>query len=299
MKKIVLYLIVMLLVPNICKSQEWLTSFEAAKRLAIVQDKMILMVWEESTLYPMRVIVENDQGKKMVMNNLFKNEVLNTLIWDYFVPVKVNESMYEELYDNIKGKRSAVYIDKFNDDSLKIMDANGNILNLAYSYQEIFNLTAFINKYYINTSFFKAELQNYFKESNFVTSFRLASKYIDAAIYVNENIRLETIKLSNIYLNEARMYASTTEMENKASFEQRVLLLDLEQELVLNKPRKVLRFLKRIDSSEIHENNEALVAFLYVTAYRLIKDENNASEWRSKVSLVNLKKSNAIINNNK
>jgi hypothetical protein len=68
--------------------------------------------------------------------------------------------------------------------------------------------------------------------------------------------------------------------------------------LVLGKAKKVLRQLKRMDASEVNGPNEELVAFLYFTSYALLKDETNASVWRSKVSLVNLKKANLIVKNN-
>ncbi|MFK7781112.1 hypothetical protein, partial [Psychroserpens sp.] len=58
------------------------------------------------------------------------------------------------------------------------------------------------------------------------------------------------------------------------------------------------RQLKRMDIALTDNTNDGLVAFLYFASYALLKDENNASVWRSKVSLVNLKKTNLIVKNN-
>ena len=280
-------------------SQEWLSSFDAAKRLALVQDKMVLMVWEEATAYPFPVIIEDESGSKGVVDNLFQAEYLNRLIWDHFVPVIVSEAHYEELFNEMKGKRTQAYVDKFNDDSIKVMDVNGNIINIDSAYYDIVNLTSFIRKYYINTSFLKQELSNYAKQKNFTTTYYLGSKYIDAAIYLNREVRPEIIELSKIYLEEAKLFLETSDITNKSALREKIELQGIYQNLVLNKPRKVLRQLKRMDSSNANEINEPLVAFLYLTAYRMINDEKSASSWRSKVSLVNLKKANHIISSYK
>jgi hypothetical protein len=297
MRKIVLFLCIVFSVLQVCHSQEWLTSLKAAKRLALVQDKMVLMIWEESTTYPFPVIVKDVNGDKVVIENLFEADFLNEWIWKHFVPVIVSEDHYNDLLGEIYGKRKLVYMNKFNDDSLKIIDINGNILNTTANYDEFLNMSELIGKYYINTSFLKAELINYSTHKNFTTAFYLSKKYIDSAIYLDKDVRYELMQLSNIYLEEARAFLSIGNMENKAGLDQKLELLEIYQDLVLNKPRRVLRLLKRMEKTEIDNSNESMVAFLYLTAHRVLKDEKSASAWRSKVSLVNLEKANAIITN--
>ena len=102
------------------------------------------------------------------------------------------------------------------------------------------------------------------------------------------------MKLSSYYLKEAEDFISN---DNSEKFKQKIDLQKIKQLLVLGKPKKVLRQLKRKDMSKLDDTNKAVVAFLYYTSYLLLKDENRASEWRSKVSLVNLKKANLILNN--
>ncbi len=277
-------------------AQEWLTSFEAAKRLAAIQDKLIIMVWEETSLYqyPVLIIYEND---KVQVQNLFNNEPLNSVLWEHFIPVIVPEYNYDQLYATIKGKRAQAYIDKFNDDSIKVMDSNGNIINTSYQYDEYLDIVKFIKTYALNTSFLKPEITTYSEQNNLYTTLRLATKYIDYAIFVNEVVRPEIINLSTIYLNETEAMIIDSEHDDTDDVLQRVSLLKLKQELILNKPKKVLRQLKRIDDVEIKDTNQEYVDFLYYTSYLLLKDENNASVWRSKLSLLNLKKANLIITN--
>lgn len=297
MKKIILFLSIVFLSFQAAQSQDWLTSFDAAKRLALVQDKMILMIWEDATQYPFPVMLEDSSGSEVVVENLFEAEYLNKWIWTHFVPVVVSETYYAEFFEKIKGKRNLRYMNKFNDDSIKIMDINGNILNIGYVFDEFLNLSKLIRKYYINTSFLKGELLNYSNEKNFRNAYYLAKKYIDATIYLNKSVRPEAIGLSTIYLEEAKQLFLAGNMNNKNALEQKLQLLEIYQDLVLNKPRKVLRQLNKIELSEIDTTNEAMHAFLYLTAHRLLKDENKAKPWRSKVSLVNLKKANDIITN--
>lgn len=296
MKKLITCCIIWASMFQLSFAQEWLTSFEAAKRLAAIQDKLIIMVWEETSLYqyPVLIIYEND---KVQVQNLFNNEPLNSVLWEHFIPVIVPEYNYDQLYATIKGKRAQAYIDKFNDDSIKVMDSNGNIINTSYQYDEYLDIVKFIKTYALNTSFLKPEITTYSEQNNLYTTLRLATKYIDYAIFVNEVVRPEIIKLSTIYLNETEAMIIDSEHDDKDDVLQRVSLLKLKQELILNKPKKVLRQLKRIDDVEIKDTNQEYVDFLYYTSYLLLKDENNASVWRSKLSLLNLKKANLIITN--
>lgn len=296
MKKLIICCIIWASMFQLSFAQEWLTSFEAAKRLAAIQDKLIIMVWEETSLYqyPVLIIYEND---KVQVQNLFNNEPLNSVLWEHFIPVIVPEYNYDQLYATIKGKRAQAYIDKFNDDSIKVMDSNGNIINTSYQYDEYLDIVKFIKTYALNTSFLKPEITTYSEQNNLYTTLRLATKYIDYAIFVNEVVRPEIIKLSTIYLNETEAMIIDSEHDDKDDVLQRVSLLKLKQELILNKPKKVLRQLKRIDDVEIKDTNQEYVDFLYYTSYLLLKDENNASVWRSKLSLLNLKKANLIITN--
>ena len=66
----------------------------------------------------------------------------------------------------------------------------------------------------------------------------------------------------------------------------------------MNNPRKVRRLLKKIDEAEIAEVNKGLYDFLNYTTFMLLKDEENAALFQSKISEVNLKKAELILNIN-
>jgi len=87
-------------------------------------------------------------------------------------------------------------------------------------------------------------------------------------------------------------------VENQLALLQRVALSKIEQYLVLKRPRKVLRELKRIDAETIAQNNQGFVDFLYYTSYRILGDIEEAELWKSNISLVDLKKAQLLINLN-
>lgn len=298
MKKGLIKLLFIFFVVNTASGQGWMTNLDIAQKLASVQNKMVLMVWEETTKYSYPIFVNDENGNTLFVNNLFEDENISPLIWKHFVPVIVSDNHYSDLFSKIKGKRSQKYIDKFNDDSIKIMDVNGNILNLSRDHENFENITTMILKYGLNTEFIAQELKGYQQEQDFYSTYYLASKYLDFAMYVRKEIRPELIDLTNIYLDEAYELIETSTENNKLTKTQRVELSRIQESLITKNPKKVLRQLKRMDAINAEPNNQQFVAFLYYTAYSILKDETNIEIWKSKVSSVNLKKAQLIINLN-
>lgn len=305
MKRFILFLFISIVSINFSFSQDWMTSIDVAKRLALVQNKMMFVIWEEALLYPYKVSIKGNDEVRMVFDLSQKDEEIDQLLWEYFIPVILSEDDYDKLYANIKGKRSANYIDKFNDDSIKIMDVNGNILNMDdYSiinfhpfevYQ--IDLKQYIENYALNTKYINPELMIYSKSKTFVTSYNLGSKLLDFSIFSKKVVRKEIIGLANIYLDESKDFLKKSDLKNKPDLYQKLELLKLKELLILENPKKTLRQLKRINESEVAKINENLYAYLFFTVYRMIGDEKRASSWRNKVSLVDLKKSNMLVNN--
>jgi len=298
MKKHFTLSLIFILSISYVSAQQWMKSLDIAQKLALVQNKMVFMVWEESTYYQYPVIVKSDRGRYLVIPNLFSDEEISPLIWKNFVPVIVSEDEYADLYMKIKGKRKQSYIDKFNDDSIKIMDINGNILNVNSFTEELQNITKIIERYALNTKFISNELTNYYKEKSFYSAYFLASKYLDLTLYTGEDTRSKIIDLSNIYLEEAKRFVQSGNLDGRESLLLRCELLKIQEYLLLKRPKKVLRLLKKLDEGQKAENNEAFLAFLYYTAHMSLGDDEEAEMWKSKVSSVNLKKAEKIINLN-
>lgn len=298
-KKILLVLLLIAVTSNISFSQEWLTSFEVAKTLALSKNKMILAVWEEEANNPYSVII-NDPKEGFRVIDLFASDEHNKVIWKYFVPLLIPEYKYEDILDDIEGKRDLVYLQKFNDDSIKIMDCNGNILNTNPSQYKLTysNLSYILENYALNTSFLKQELDNYNSNQNFSTTFRLASKYLDYAIFASKSLRMEVAELSDIYMKEALDILENSDLGNKQAIEQKIKLLKIKKHVIVNDSKKALRMLKRFNTSEIDSINLSLFAFLHYASHRQLNDIELSMKWQNEVSLADLKKVQHLIDKN-
>lgn len=290
MKKVLLIVFITISARNNAYSQEWLTSLEVAKELALVQDKMILALWENAAYNGFLLITE--KNKKYLVSDLVTKKSLQRIIWKYFVPVIIPEYKYDDLMKDIKGKRNSDYIQKFNDNSIKVMDANGNILDTdSFLYQ--LNNSSFSNlltKYALNTKFLKPELKSYSLNRNFVTSIRLASKYLDYAIYANRTIRKEIVSLSEIYKQEAIEKLHEGNMTKKEAYHQKIELLEIKKYIVLNNPKKALKMLNKFEDSDIDRINSSQFAFLQFASNRMLQNIDDAMVWQNEVSLTDLKK---------
>ena len=297
MKKLFVLVSIALLSQSFCIAQEFFTSISVAKRLALVQDKMLFVVWEESLEYPYPLLYNDSKGNLIIID-LSQDKSFDAIIWEHFVPVLLSETEYDRLLKASKG-RKASYIVKLNDDSIKIMDANENILNTKLNYDIEQNLSELIKTYSLRTTFLKQDLINYSQQANFTTSYNLGDKYIDFALFVEENAREEVIELSNLYLEESKKHLPTSDLQEKDAYLQRVDLLNIKQDLVLDRARRALRFLKQLDKADIAEVNKPLFNFLNYTTFMLLNNEDDAASWQSELSEVDLKKVQLILNINK
>ncbi|MDO1501247.1 hypothetical protein Q2T40_14015 [Winogradskyella maritima] len=279
--------------------QQWYTSLEFAKTKAILENKMILMIWEDATQIPYPVSVDSDNGGSVFVENLFESKALYDLLYANFVPVIVSEDIYSDWYFSIKDKRSFDYMAQFDDQNFKVLDAVGNILNtnepLNIFFGDYFKLTMFIERYALNTALLKQELLNYNAKPDFYSAYFLADKYLDFTVFNQKKLRGELLNLFDIYLSEARSFISETE---DAKLWQRCELLELKKDLVLNRPGKVLRQLKKMQDQTIDTENDAFVAMLYYISYRLKGDVDEASPYESGLNGLQKKVASSIININ-
>lgn len=292
------FLSVLLMTSTFCFSQEleWMRSFDIAKRLALTQNKMLLVMWEEAAN---DFYIYNGRGIGEGYENILKYEGLKKILWEKYVPVIINESHYEALFKTIEGKQSLGYISRFNNDTIKIMDANGTIFTtIPYEIDELYRLITELGKYAIDTSFLEDELRNYSGNKNFSTAYRLSAKYMDYAAYQNKKLERLLTNMSIFYLEEAKRFLPSVDEAKREAFSQKCELLRLSQYLNSNRPRKVLRSLKVMEETTIHDVNESIHAFLKYTSYMLLEDEENALLWKNKVSLFDLKKAEMLINKN-
>jgi hypothetical protein len=277
-----------------CIAQEWFTSFDVAKRMALAQNKMLFVVWEDSFITPYYIRVNDEKGKSLLID-VTQNDEVNEIIWKYFVPLVMPESQYGELYNKAKKSNGLEYLSRLEDANIKIMDVNGNILNSKLPPEIIESLESLIEMYALDTAYLNPFLRNYLKKQNFTTTFILASKYLDYAIFSKNEVRAELVSLASTYFTQARNHLIESNMDNKSGFLQKLDLFEIKKLLILNNPKKAKRLLKRIEESEIDKINKSLFVFLNYTTFILLKDEENAALWRQKITQINMKKASLIL----
>ncbi|MCK7590067.1 hypothetical protein M0G43_05750 [Subsaxibacter sp. CAU 1640] len=293
MKKTFLILVFGLMV-SVGQAQEWFTSFDVAKRLALVQDKMLLVVWEGSFEYSIPVSYTAVNGNRTVID-LAVDKTLDPIIFNYFVPVRLQEVNHLDVMKKAEG-RGLSYKSKLEDDSIKIMDVNGNILNVDQSSEMILDFSELINRYALNTSFLNAELRNYLDNPNYLSSFLLGEKYIEYAMYAQKDLRLEIIDLGTIYLEESKKMAEANSIDNLDGVLQKIELKEIESLLILNKEGKAKRFLKRIEQQDVETINQRTYNFLNYVISTLDNDNTNADMWKNEISSLDLRKAEMILN---
>jgi len=220
---------------------------------------------------------------------------VNNIIRDYFVPLLMPEDEYGNLYNKAKEVRGELYLGKLEDASIKIMDVNGNILNKSFPIEVFENLPSLIKMYSLDTTYLNPFLRNYSKKENFTTTLTLGSKYLDYALFSKKHIRPELVELASTYFKEAKNHLLRSSMANKNAFLQKLDLIEIQEQLILNNPKKAKRQLKRVEASEIDKINEPLFVFLNYTTFILLKEEENAVLWRTKITQSNLKKASLIL----
>lgn len=298
MRKLLFLSIIIWFNLNTSYSQEWFSSFEVAKRYATVNNKMLFVIWEDSLndVYP--IAVNNDKGKEVFLD-LSENNEIDAIIWEHFIPVLLPESEYEKFYKLAKRHDPILsYIDKLNNESIKIMDINGHILNTRNVYKEYDNLSVIVDKYALNTSFLKQDLVNYSTQPNFTTAFNIGMQYLDYAIVMKKVIRPEVVNLANIYFKRAKQFIAADTLEKEQGYTQLLELTTIKTDLVLGKVRRANRSLKKIDETTKVDLNQSLYSFLKYVIFKSSKDEEHAALWKDKVTASDLKKAEFILKNN-
>ena len=276
MKKFSIILLTILSV-NTALANNWMTSFEEAKKLALASDKLVLVDFWAIWCGPC---------KKMDTESWSKDEV--KMLMDNYVPVQVDIDKNKDLASQY-GVKGIPYI--------FIMDGNGKVLYNSMSYKRKDEVINLLNKYAIKMSFLKRDLLNYYQNSSFITSLRLASKYQDFCLYLNEELKPDFLGLSHDYIKESKKFLKSSDIENKNTFEQKIELFEIQEKLILNKPEKALKMLSKLKKEDIDKNNDSFYKFLNYTALKQMNDDKNAAKWEDGLMENYLKKANQILNN--
>ena len=255
--------IALLFSSNLVKADNWLYSLEHAKKMAIATNKLILVDFWASWCGPC---------KKMDSESWSKDEIKELM--NNYVSVQIDIDKYNEIA-NKYNVRGIPYI--------FIMDPNGKVIYQHMSYMNKSQVKKLLNKYALNTSFLQKDYLIYNKNINSNSSFRLAQSYQNYSIYLDENIRIDFLKLSIDYLKEVKKFLKR-ENRNNISMNQRIELIGIQEKLIRGDYSKCVKELnKSFREEKIDEKNRSLFYFISYVASRGVNDTENSEDWFEKL----------------
>ena len=273
--KFLMLISLMLLSAGSAKAENWMTSLEDAKMIALTTNKFILVdFWAPWCKPCKRMEIESwsDLNVQVLMN--------------YFVPVKIDIDIERQLAHNYDVK-SIPYI--------FIMDANGKVIHKELGYKSKSQVISFLKEFTLSSEFMAIDLINYHKNQNMANSFRLGAKYQDFSLRLDRSLKRDFLTVSQDYFNEAKKYLKEKESADNLRLIQKIELYEINEFLILDKADKALRQLEKIDLLET--NNEDFYNFLNFVAHSILKDDR-VEYWTAKVDENSIKKAQLYLNKN-
>ncbi|MGG5485487.1 thioredoxin family protein [Gaetbulibacter sp. NE] len=262
MKRLTLTLLIFFFTFNLMYSNNWMYSLDDAKKMAITTNRLVLVDFWASWCGPC---------KRMDSESWSKEEV--QLLMDNYVSVKIDIDKYPDIAEKYD-VRGIPYV--------FILDGNGKVVYKNMSYKTKSQLMVLLKKYAINTSFLSKDLVNYYKQESFSSAFRLGYKYQDLALRLDKEIKSDFLNVSDDYFDESKKQLKESSLKNKDGFLQKIDLYEIQSLLILDKTKRALKELNKIEINDLDESNASLYNFLAYTIHKQLNDDEVAI-WEEKM----------------
>lgn len=264
MKKTFLAILFLLIVNNkVNANNQWLTSFEDAKKIAIATNKLILVDFWAVWCGPCKRM-DSESWSNIEVKKLMRN----------FVPLKIDIDIKKSLSSKYS-VRGIPYI--------FILDPNGEIIYQKMSYMRKPEVISLLKKFSLNTSLFQSDYINYRNNKTGDNALILAEKYLDYSIFVDKKVKNNFLKVAEIYLKKTKTFYKKEGTKNKEK--QRLFLLnEVYRKTLYNRTKSALKSLeKEVSEDVIEEKNKLLYAFLNFTLHNKLKNKEKAKLWYDKL----------------
>lgn len=257
-------------------ANNWYRSFEDAQKLALASEKFILVDFWATWCGPC---------KKMDRESWSQPEVQELMT--NFIPLQIDIDSNQAL-----AKQYSVLGIPY----IFIMDGNGTVVYKSMSYKPKAEVIKLLEMFSLNTSFLNKELLTFHKKDNYVNAMRIASKYSDFSLYIDDTVRSYFLNTSNSYFELAEKRLSQDKPQNQEMMLQRISLYEIKSLLIKGKMKKAKKQLSKLGKDEIDKINKSMFNML---SYIISKKEGNAElaeELKLDISATDLKRAKLILN---
>ena len=242
----------------------WYTDFETAQKVAIATNKLIVVDFWADWCGPC----------KKMDRDVWNDEEVKTVLNDY-VPLRLDFDTQKRLSMQY-GVRGIPYV--------VIIDPNGIVFHNSLGYTNKIQTMKVLEKFRLNTSFMQTETAYYHRSPSYSTALRLAQKYLDFSLHVDNNVRNEILDVSRNYLAEADKLLDSKQT-NFNMVSQKIELMEANADLYSGNYRKLERTLnKKIDEENLRKYNWGMYCFLNYCLYLEKDDKENINKWEEELN---------------